>query len=133
MDDAQILIVDDELIVRNLCGHILSASGFRTLKAENGKQALEVFHGRNREIDLILSDVSMPIMNGLEFVRAVFQSDPHANVILMSGYQPYDTVPEELERVCKLLRKPFAPGALVTAVKDCLGSRVADRAALTTS
>jgi DNA-binding NtrC family response regulator len=128
MAEETILIVDDEPAIRDLCRSILNASGYRTLTAENGHHGLGLLRS-NGAVDLIVSDMAMPVMDGIEFVRRVFESDPHANIILMTAYAPHDMPSDELQRVCKLLRKPFRPSQLVAAVNTCLGDRTNDRAA----
>lgn len=117
-------------MIRKLCRSALAASGYRTLTAENGQRALGLFQSSGNEIDLIVSDLIMPIMGGVEFVRSVFQSDPHANVILMTGYGPDEVPPGDLERICKLLKKPFRVTELVSAVSSCLEGRASGHAIL---
>jgi DNA-binding NtrC family response regulator len=63
----------------------------------------------------------MPLMNGIEMVREIFEMDTHANVILMSGGAHLgDLVPDELRRLCSVLDKPFTPARLLEAVRKCI-------------
>ena len=77
-----ILCVDDEPIIRNLCSEVLEE--YRVLPAEDGLEALQILE--TEEIDLILSDVMMPNLGGLELLQKVKEQHPDQAVILMTGY-----------------------------------------------
>lgn len=116
----KILIVDDERLVRSVCDAVLKRSGFTTVLASNGLEALNLYQQWKPEIALTLSDISMPVMDGVEFVRKIFELNPTSNVILMTGFSPRETAPEDLKRLCGTVSKPFSPTQLLTAVKKCL-------------
>ncbi|MEP6717198.1 MAG: response regulator [Terriglobia bacterium] len=116
----KILVVDDEPVVRRICGAVLERNNFVPVFAENGLEALNIFHEIHSELVLILSDVSMPVMDGPTFVRKVFQHAPKSNVILMTGFNPDQATPEDLKHICSTIRKPFTPAQLMTAVNKCL-------------
>jgi two-component system cell cycle sensor histidine kinase/response regulator CckA len=115
-----ILVVEDEPIVGNVCGAVLRSHNFDCVVKGNGSDGLEAYRERNKEICLVLSDVSMPLMGGIEMVRRIFEINSRANVILMSGYSVSEIVPQEIRRLCSVIQKPFTSGRLVEAVKKCL-------------
>jgi two-component system cell cycle sensor histidine kinase/response regulator CckA len=120
----KILVVDDEPAVLRLCGAILERSNFIAVLAENGLQALDIFHEMHSELVLIISDVLMPVMDGPTFVRKVFQHTPKSNVILMTGFDPENMPPEDLKRLCSIINKPFTPKQLIDVVNKCLEYQV---------
>jgi DNA-binding NtrC family response regulator len=79
---ATILVVDDEEIIRELCGRALK--DYNVLQAENGQDALDILE--QRQVDLILVDVMMPVMNGLDLLQNVKERDPDQLVVVMTGY-----------------------------------------------
>jgi two-component system, cell cycle sensor histidine kinase and response regulator CckA len=91
--------------------------------ANDGVEGLEIYKPHHREIALVLSDIMMPRMNGIEMVDRIFLINPHANVILMTGYDCHAEVPARLHKVCALLGKPFSVQELRGAVGKCLESK----------
>jgi signal transduction histidine kinase len=83
-----ILIVDDEPIIRALCSKALK--GWHTLEAENGEEAMSLL--AEKEVDLVLSDVMMPYMSGLDLLRAIKERKPDQTVIIMTGLGDRDVV-----------------------------------------
>jgi DNA-binding NtrC family response regulator len=116
----KILVVDDHPSIREVCAAILAQYGFTPVLAENGLEALELYREMRSEIALILSDITMPVMGGVELVRNIFEIDTKANVILMTGFSARPVVPEDLNKLCAILQKPFSPIQLIEAVKKCL-------------
>ncbi|MGB0683165.1 MAG: response regulator [Magnetovibrionaceae bacterium] len=113
-----ILLVEDEDAVRMFGSRALKNKGYRVLEAANGEQALEVIQGANGPIDLILSDVVMPGMDGHTLIRLVRQEHPGVKVILMSGYAE-ETLKEQIGRDedVHFLGKPFTLKDLAAKVK----------------
>lgn len=116
-----ILIVEDEPIVRAMCQTVLDRNGFRSLLAENGQEGLTLFLAQHPEIALVLSDISMPVMNGIDMVKEIFKFQPHSNIILMTGLTPEPLVPEYLQKLCAVIYKPFRAQELLAAIRKCLG------------
>ncbi len=77
------LVVDDEPSVRDFIIAVLQGDGFHTIEAENGLHALELLNKLDGAVDLLVSDIKMPVMDGFTPVRAEF---PAIAVILVSGY-----------------------------------------------
>ena len=115
-----ILVVDDHPEVRNICKLTLERNGFRAILAEDGERGLIVFRQYRAEVVLVVVDVTMPVMGGVELVEHIFDLQPHSNVIMMTGYSPTEFIPAYLERLCAFLQKPFRPRDFMAAVKKCL-------------
>jgi two-component system cell cycle sensor histidine kinase/response regulator CckA len=113
-------VVDDEPAVLRFCGAVLERNNFIPILAENGFQALDIFHKMHSELALIISDVLMPVMDGPTFVRKVFQHTPKSNVILMTGFDPGDIPTEDPMRLCSMINKPFTPKQFMDVVNKCL-------------
>lgn len=88
--------------------------------ANDGHQGFEAYREKHEEICLILSDVAMPVMDGVEMVRKIFEMHAQANVILMSGYNFADVVSDDIAKLCVLIKKPFSPRELIGAVNKRL-------------
>lgn len=89
-----ILIVDDEEMMRNLLNRILSREGYKIRSAEDGVVALEVL--KAEKVDIILSDMKMPRMNGFELLKIVKNEYPKIGVIIMTAYGDTYTVKDAL-------------------------------------
>ena len=117
---SKILIVDDEPIVRSVCATALRHSRFEPIITANGLEGLAAYTEQRAEICLVLCDVKMPIMDGIQLARQLFESYSHANIILMSGANLADVIPQDIEKLCAVVEKPFATSTLIEAVKKCL-------------
>lgn len=109
------LVVDDEPRVRGYLTTVLRSGGFEIMEAEDGLQALEVLRTCSQRVDLVISDVSMPIMSGDVLADHVKMEFPSTPIILVTGYTPTlasSGVP--------ILQKPFLPAILLTAANDAL-------------
>jgi two-component system cell cycle sensor histidine kinase/response regulator CckA len=118
-----VLLVEDEDAVRLFGARALRNKGYKVLEAENGEGALDVINGFDKRIDLIISDVVMPGMDGHTLIRLVRHELPDVKVILMSGYAE-DVFREEIDRdkSIKFLPKPFSLKTLALTVKATLES-----------
>jgi DNA-binding NtrC family response regulator len=103
-----ILVVDDELSMRALVTEALREGGYSNIReAENGIQALETF--RKEACDLVISDLKMPGMSGLELLSQIKELNPSTPVIIMTGYPTIDiTVSSMKEGALDFLTKPFS-------------------------
>src|SRR5258708_9116851 len=104
-----ILVADDEPLVRNLAGAVLSDAGYRVLNAADGEQALEVSRQYDGSIDFLLTDITMPKMDGIELSLRIVQERPGIKVLMMSGVVSTELDPDQGGR---FLRKPFLPTTL---------------------
>ncbi|MEE2746503.1 MAG: response regulator [Pseudomonadota bacterium] len=119
--EATILLVEDEDAVRVFGSKALTNKGYRVLEAEDGEMALDVINEYNMPIDLVITDVMMPGMDGYTLVRLVQEELPEIKVILMSGYAE-DIIPGEVESDDRInfLSKPFSLRELAGKVKKVL-------------
>ena len=116
LDAAVILLVEDEPAVRGLFANALRKDGFFVLEASNGAEALNVVEQAGR-IDLVVTDVVMPIMKGTELAARLRQTFPSLRFIFVSGY----AIHESLGPNAELLQKPFVKQDLVKRVVAVIG------------
>ena len=116
-----ILVVEDEPGVRRLASQLLQRHGYRTVEAGDGKEALAVLFAAEMPIGLVLTDIRMPNLNGLELDRLVRERWPAIPVLLMSGEVTREWVAEVVrDPTVRMLRKPFSGEELLEAVQDTL-------------
>jgi CheY-like chemotaxis protein len=118
-----ILLVEDEVNLRRLARQYLGTQGYKILEAEDGAAALQIASGHEGAIDLLLTDVIMPGMNGRELARHIAAERPDIRVLYMSGYAE-NAVGEDgtLDAGINLLQKPFSLPALKDKVREVLDS-----------
>ena len=123
----RILVVEDEPAVRRLVRSVLEGEGYRVHEAANGREALEFLERRASHVDLILTDVVMPDINGPELVTRLGALGHSARILFMSGYADSKLLSRGLnERTMRILRKPFTPDELKTRVGELIAD-VAER------
>jgi len=107
----KVLVVDDEKIIRDFFGRLLSLQGLEVIEAEDGYKASELAKGN--KFDLYFIDVRMPGMDGLETFRQIRQVHPEAQVVMMTGYA-LDNILEQAQKegASGSIRKPFAIGEI---------------------
>ena len=107
----KVLVVDDEKIIRDFFGRLLSLQGLEVIEAEDGYKASELAKGN--KFDLYFIDVRMPGMDGLETFRQIRQIHPEALVVMMTGYA-LDNILEQAQKegASGSIRKPFAIGEI---------------------
>jgi two-component system, cell cycle sensor histidine kinase and response regulator CckA len=113
-----VLLADDELIVRSLARSILVSAGYKVLDAKDGEAALEVSRGYPGSIDVLLTDVKMPKMNGLELSAQVTVERPGIKILFMSGKTSGDLIFHGQK--IDFLRKPFEPETLCDRIDSLL-------------
>jgi signal transduction histidine kinase/CheY-like chemotaxis protein len=116
-----ILIVDDEDLLLTMGKTILSAYGYRVLTANGGRKALEVLSGKDAAVDLVITDLVMPVMSGRELVEHIRQNAPDMRIICTSGY----VWPAGQEINGAYLQKPFTSQELLLKVKQALNAEAA--------
>ena len=115
MEKPVILVVDDEDSVRNFIRYILETAGYAVLTAADGEQALQVSRTFPTTIHLLVSDVLMPKLGGMELCEQILRERPALKVLLMSG-----TVVEQPREGVAFLRKPFRAEILRDHVRRLL-------------
>ncbi len=116
-----ILAVDDDPAILSLMGSILKSAGFPVLQAGNGWDALKVYESADPYVELLLTDVIMPDLNGPVLAARLRARKPNLKVLFISGYHDTRFVQRSMTDGFSLLAKPFTPDALLRAVHDCLG------------
>ncbi len=119
MPSEKIIIVDDEADVLDLCSRVLKFDGYHVRTAKNGFEAIEI--AQEDHFDLLLTDIKMPGMDGLEITQALKKSYPHLICVTMTGYSTIDMVIEALKLgIDEFITKPFTPKELSTVVAKAL-------------
>ena len=119
---SQILVVDDEPNLRRVLSAQLSRDGYDVLTAENGEQGLEML--REHHIDLVITDLKMPRVDGMELLRAALDSDSELPVVMITAHATVDTAVEALKTgAFDYLTKPFDQNEVRTIVRKALATR----------
>lgn len=118
-----VLVVDDETAVRRFAVRVLQREGYEVLEAADGLEALEMIRAGKVTVDLIVSDIVMPRMNGVELMQAVTGFDPEIPVVLMSGYATAALSELGIATPCSIVPKPFPAERLLAEVHRCVRSR----------
>jgi two-component system, cell cycle sensor histidine kinase and response regulator CckA len=113
---ARVLLVEDEEVVRDVVAAMLEQSGFDVVAVDHAGHALDLCKG-GTSFDLLLTDLVMPSMNGVELAAAVQAHLPRTRVIYMSGYSA-DHVDVSTPRI----QKPFTRAQLVETISTCLAA-----------
>jgi len=113
---ARILVVDDEAYIRDLVRDTLRARRYETATAANGVEALDLL--AREKFDIVVTDVVMPGMAGLELVKAIRKSHPHIRVIVLTGYPRNADIGDFLlQGADDLLSKPFRANDLLEVIR----------------
>jgi two-component system, cell cycle sensor histidine kinase and response regulator CckA len=115
-----VLVVDDESTVRRFAHRVLVEHGYEVHEASDGSEALEVVRGLYDRLDVVVSDIVMPRLNGVELLRQLATARPELPVILMSGYAGPQLAERGIEAPCSILAKPFSAETLVAEVRRCI-------------
>lgn len=116
-----ILLVDDEDLIRTIAEDVLLAYGYTVITASNGAEALQMYELRKDEIDLVVTDVMMPVMNGIDLIARLKTINPDIKSIGASGLMHGETSKRLLEvGVSGLLIKPYTADQLINAVREAI-------------
>ncbi len=120
-----VLVVDDEPALLALVRTMLWRAGYTVLEASNAEEALRIAGAADQPIDLLLSDVVMPEVNGYELAERLLAQRPEVKVLHMSGYTDQALMESTGRRsAAPLLRKPFTAYKLVTKISEILENPV---------
>lgn len=123
---ARILIADDEESMRLLVGRAIAMDGHDITTAEDGAEALEILVRDQGGYDLLLTDIKMPIMDGIALALAAARDFPQLTILLMTGFADQRERASGLDAIVHdVITKPFAVADIRTAVADALASRAA--------
>jgi two-component system, cell cycle sensor histidine kinase and response regulator CckA len=116
----KILLVEDEPAVRTLVGQVLQMSGYEVIEAAHGFEALQKIETLFSPPDLILTDVVMPQMSGIDLIHQIHQRHPNIKVLYMSGYSDHHALKHNVLTGIAFLQKPFTPVGLTDAVRHAI-------------
>jgi two-component system, cell cycle sensor histidine kinase and response regulator CckA len=116
-----ILVVDDEPMALKLVQSILEKRGFEVLASTSAKQAVELFEAERERIELLISDIVMPEMDGTKLASRLVAVNPDLPVLFMSGFLTESEIADTSAiSQYAFIRKPFRPSTLVQAVRKML-------------
>ncbi len=122
MPQERIVLAEDEDVIRELCARTLSRAGYETVAVANGAEAVE--RARQEPFDLLITDIRMPRMSGLEAYRAIRDINPHLVAVVITGYSTLDVAMEAMRLgVYDFLAKPFTSSDLLAIVERALSRR----------
>ena len=123
----RVLIADDEDAMRSLVARAIAMDGHATVTAEDGAEALEILSRENGAFDLLLTDIQMPVMDGIALALAAARDHPALTILLMTGYADQRERAHGLEAIIHdVLAKPFSVTVLRDAVTEALTVRSRD-------
>ena len=122
---ANILVIDDELIILESCNRILSEDGYNVQAAQTGTEGLQKL--RKEKFDIVLTDLKMPDISGMEVLKRIMRSHPDIVVVMITGYSTVQTAVEAMKLgAYDYIPKPFTPEELEEAVSKALEKRKQD-------
>ena len=116
--ESTILVVEDDAIVRMLIVDVLEELGFKVLEAESSETALELINNEDTVIDLMMTDVGLPVMDGKELAQHTRRLRPTLPILLASGYAENIELPPGMQ----MIAKPFSIDQLRDKIKGMLGT-----------
>jgi CheY-like chemotaxis protein len=125
----RVLLVDDEDAVRMLARRILERNGYVVFDAGGARDALDIVAKLHNDIDLLVSDIRMPEINGPELADLIREDNPELPILFISGFSDGKLQRDGLGRGMAFLQKPFTESSLMDAVRNSLA--LADAAAST--
>jgi CheY-like chemotaxis protein len=118
---ARILIADDEESMRMLVARAIGMDGHTTVIAQDGAEALEILTREDGAFDLLLSDIQMPIMDGIALALSAARDFPRLTILLMTGFAEQRERASNLNAIAHdVISKPFSVADIRTAVADAL-------------
>jgi PAS domain S-box-containing protein len=118
-----ILVVDDEMPIRDMVKRMLTRMGFSVLLASDGREAIKIFSKNMKEIDCIFLDLTMPVMDGEETLRELRKQKKDITVILSSGHSEQEIAPKFAGKgLAGFIQKPYEYGLIAMKLKEILGN-----------
>jgi signal transduction histidine kinase len=115
-----VLIAEDEIVLRDLIATVLNASGYKVLVASDGKEALDIFKAEQEKINLVISDMLMPNLDGLDLFKKLKLINPEVRFILMTGYSLTGQDEKMLRKMNAIIKKPFTPSEILKLIREIL-------------
>ena len=118
-----ILVVDDEEVVRRLAKIALERAGYAVVTAVNGQDAVDLYSGNPLRFDMVLLDMTMPVMSGEEALKELLKIRPDAVVLAMSGFNEREAKQRFGSRIVGFVQKPFTAGQLAARIAAALAAQ----------
>ncbi len=118
-----ILVVDDEDQIRDITSSALKTHGYRVLTASNGLEAIALYEQNKEEIKLVLMDMMMPVMDGLEGIQELRKINPELKIIAASGLTERDKLTKAAGTMNAFLPKPYTTGKLLRNIQEVLSAK----------
>src|SRR5713226_7136555 len=120
---ARILLAEDEEAIRSLVARALRQDGHEVTTANDGAEALDVLVREEGEFELLLTDIRMPVMDGIALALAAARDHPDVTILLMTGYADQRERAHGLDALIHdVITKPFSLGQMRSAVNGALGA-----------
>ncbi len=117
---ASILIVDDNVGICKTMSSVLKQKGYDVTTTDSGQSAIEL--SRERAFDVILMDIKMPVMSGVEASKKIKQNRPSAVVLFMTAFMPKDLAKDMVgEDACAVIQKPYDIDILIGRIQESIG------------
>jgi CheY-like chemotaxis protein len=121
---ARVLIADDEDSMRSLVARAIAMDGHDIVAAEDGAEALEILVGDGGGFDLLLTDIQMPVMDGIALALTAARDFPDLTILLMTGFADQRERASNLNAIVHdVITKPFSVADIRTAVADALAAK----------
>lgn len=113
---AKVLVVDDALFMRNKAAKLLKENGYEVVEASNGAEAIDIYV--KEKPDVVLMDITMPVLDGIGGVKGIKEKDPQAKVIMVTALGQRSMVLEAIRAGARdFIVKPYDPQNLLEAIK----------------
>src|ERR1700742_529567 len=123
----RVLIADDESSMRTLVARAIALDGHDVVTAEDGAEALDILERESGAFDLLLTDIQMPIMDGIALALSAARDFPDLTILLMTGFADQRERASGLNAIVHdVVTKPFSVADIRTAVADALAGRKAE-------
>ena len=120
---ARVLIADDEESMRMLVARAIGMDGHTTVTAQDGAEALEILAREDGAFDLLLSDIQMPVMDGIALALSAARDFPSVTILLMTGFADQRERASNLNAIAHdVITKPFSVAQIRAAVADALAA-----------
>jgi len=119
-DGDTILIADDNDEVLAMIDLLLNKLGYRVLQAKNGLEAVEIYRSQSKEISMVVLDVVMPLMGGVDASKQIRQMNPDARILFLTGYNPDNNAGEGELRTEAVVMKPFKVNAFSQKISEIM-------------
>lgn len=122
MSKGKILVVDDENIVLMSCQRALTPEGYEVRTVRSGSEGLKIL--KDEKFDIVLTDLKMPDMDGIDVLRLVKEGWPDTEVIIITGYQTVETAVKAIKLgAYDYVEKPFTPEQILSVIKNAMSRK----------